>query len=85
VASSHKISNVKVELMGDYREKVKRGWQSLESWLVSPAIIQFAGMRLPVLPLWSKLRSYKSSGLEKDVTKVKEIREVLGRRGDTEG
>jgi len=80
-----RISNVKVEVMGNYEEKVKRQWQSLESRLVSPPIIWFAGMRLPVSPLRAQLLSYESSGLEKDTAKVKEIREVLERRGDTEG
>ena len=76
-----RISNVKVEVMGDYREKVKGEWQNLDSRLVSPAIIQFAGMQLPVSPLRAQLRSYESSGLEKDVTKIKEIREVLEKSG----
>jgi hypothetical protein len=72
-----RISNVKVEVMGNYEEKVKREWQSLESRLASPTIIQFVGMRLPVSPLRAQLLSYQSSGLEKDRAKVKEIRKVL--------
>lgn len=72
-----RINNVKVEVMGDYEEKVKGKWQGFDSRLTSPVMIQFKGMELPVSELSEQLKSYEQSGREKDSGKIEQIRKAL--------
>ncbi|MBA7628548.1 hypothetical protein ES703_36036 [subsurface metagenome] len=78
------VNDVKVEVMGDYQEKIRGKWQDFDSRLTSPVIIHFGEMQLPVSLLRAQLRSYKSSGREQDVAKVAAIRAVLRSRETAE-
>jgi len=77
------VSDVKVEVMGDYREKVKGKWQDSTPRLTSPVIIQLEGMQLPVSPLHAHLRSYESLGQEKNAAKIAAIGAILKSRRTT--
>jgi hypothetical protein len=67
------IQGVKVEVMGDYREKQGIEWVSLSKRLANPKIIEVDGIRIPVSPLDDQLVSYKRSTRPKDVEKVRKI------------
>lgn len=74
------INSVKIEVMGEFREKSKQKWFDSKARLASPVIMQFYGMQLPVSPLLLQLRSYESSAREKDAAKVIAIKAVLSNR-----
>jgi len=78
------INDVKVEVMGDYQEKVRGKWQDFNSRLTSPVIIQFEGMQLPLSSLANQLYSYDSSGRKQDKAKITAIREVLKSRREAQ-
>jgi hypothetical protein len=67
------IQGVKVEVMGDYKEKQGNKWVSLSKRLVNPRIIEVDGMRIPVSPLEDQLISYGRSTRPKDAEKVGKI------------
>jgi hypothetical protein len=67
------IQGVKVEVMGDYKEKQGNKWVSLSKRLVNPRIIEVDGMRIPVSPLEDQLISYERSTRPKDAEKVDKI------------
>jgi hypothetical protein len=67
------IQGVKVEVMGDYRERQGTKWVSLSKRLAKPKIIEVDGMRIPVSPLEDQLVSYRRSTRPKDVEKVRRI------------
>lgn len=71
------INGIKVEVMGDYEEKNKGQWQGFNSRLISPVVIKFEGMALPVSELREQFKSYEQSGREKDAAKIKAIRDTL--------
>jgi SAM-dependent methyltransferase len=72
-----KIKGVKVEIMGNLKEKLGRKWIYLHKGLKSPKIIEFQGMRLPVSPLKEQLKSYSRLGRKKDFIRVKKIKKAL--------
>jgi len=78
------INDVKVEVMGDYQEKVKGKWQDLNSRLTWPVILQFEGMHLPLSALSDQLYSYEALGRKQDKAKITAIREVLKSRQGAE-
>jgi hypothetical protein len=67
------IQGVKVEVMGDYRERQGNKWVSLSRRLVNPKIIEVDGMKIPVSPLEDQLVSYRRTARPKDAEKVRKI------------
>jgi hypothetical protein len=67
------IQGVKVEVMGDYRERQGTKWVSLSRRLANPKIIEVDGMRLPVSSLEDQLVSYRRLKRPKDAEKVRKI------------
>ena len=67
------IQGVKVEVMGDYRERQGNKWVGLSKRLANPKIIEVDGMRIPVSPLEDQLVSYRRSTRPKDAEKVRKI------------
>jgi len=74
-----KIKGVKVEVMGNLKEKLGRKWVYLHKRLKSPKIVEFQGMSLPVSPLKEQLKSYSNLKRKKDSIRVKKIKEVVKR------
>lgn len=69
------IEEVKVEVMGDYKERQDFRWVNLSKRLKNPRIIEVDGIKIPVSPVEDQLRSYRRSKRPKDVEKVKKILE----------
>ncbi len=69
-----KINNTKVEVVGDFKIKIKDKWISRA--LLSKIII-IEGIKIPVTPLKEHIKSYEKLGRKKDIIKIKKIREVL--------
>jgi hypothetical protein len=67
------MQGVKVEVMGDYRERQSTKWVSLSKRLANPKIIKVDGIRIPVSPLEDQLVSYRRSKRPKDGEKVRKI------------
>ena len=72
-----RINEVKVEVMGNLKEKIKGRWRDLSPRLISPKIIKIEGMNLPVSPLKEQLVSYEALGREKDSARVQKIKEAI--------
>jgi hypothetical protein len=72
-----KIDEVKIEIMGNLKEKRGKRWVSFSKRLKSPDFVKIGEIKLPVSPLIDQLRSYEKSGRKKDLIKAKKIREVL--------
>jgi len=72
-----KIKGVKVEVMGNLKEKLGRKWIYLHKRLKSPKIIKIKGMKIPVSPLEEQLKSYSRLGRKKDAFRVKQIKKAL--------
>jgi hypothetical protein len=79
-----RIKDVKVEVIGEFQEKVKGRWHGDDSPLTSPTIIQFEGIQLPVSSLQTELRFYETAGREKDIAKIAAIRTILNNHSETE-
>jgi len=76
-----KINGVKVEIMGNLKEKSGKKWLSLSKRLSSPKIIEIQqGVKLPVSPLEDQLKSYSRLGRKKDLIRVQKIKEALKRQ-----
>jgi predicted nucleotidyltransferase len=67
------IQGVKVEVMGDYREKQGTKWVDLSKRLVDPKIVEVDGMRIPVSSLEDHLVSYRRLGRPKDAEKIRKM------------
>jgi hypothetical protein len=72
-----KIDGVKVEVMGNLKEKRGKKWISFSKRLKSPNFVKIGEIKLLVSPLIDQLRSYEKSGRKKDLIKAKKIREAL--------
>jgi len=72
-----RIKGVKVEVMGNLKEKLGRKWIYLYKRLISPKIVEFGGMRLPVSSLKEQLKSYSRLRRKKDLVRVQKIKEAL--------
>jgi hypothetical protein len=72
-----KIDGVKIEIMGNLKEKRGKKWISLLKRIKSPDFVKIGEIKLPVSPLIDQLRSYEKSGRKKDLIKAKKIREVF--------
>jgi hypothetical protein len=57
-----KVGEVKVEVMGNLKLKLRGRWRSYTHGLRSPPIITIGGMRIPVSSLRSQLRSTRLLG-----------------------
>ena len=73
----YEIDGVKVEVMGDFREKRGNEWVSLNERLLSPVIIEIDGIPIPVSSLKDQIESYEKLGRPKDSERIGKIREVL--------
>jgi len=71
------IDDIKVEVMGDYKEREDEKWISLSRRLRTPKIVEIDGFKIPVSPLEDQLMSYKRSKRPKDAEKVERIRKHL--------
>ena len=67
------IQGVKVEVMGDYRERQGTKWVSLSRRLANPKIIEVDGVRIPVCSLEDHLVSYRRLKRPKDAEKIRKI------------
>jgi hypothetical protein len=72
-----KIDGVKVEVMGNLKEKRGKKWISFSKRVKSPNFVKIGEIKLPVSPLIDQLRSYEKSVRKKDLNKAKKIRETL--------
>jgi hypothetical protein len=72
-----KIDEVKIEIMGNLKEKRGKRWVSFSKRLKSPDFVKIGEIKLPVSPLIDQLKSYEKSGRKKDLIKAKKIKEVL--------
>jgi predicted nucleotidyltransferase len=72
------IEGVKVEVMGDFREKIDNKWVSLNERLISPVIVDIDNVPIPVSTLEDQLLSYEKLGRPKDSERARKIREFLG-------
>ena len=71
--SVFEIQGVKVEVMGDYRERQGTKWVSLSKRLANPKTIEVDGMRIPVSSLEDQLVSYRRLKRPKDAEKIRKI------------
>jgi len=71
------IGGVKVEIMGNLREKVNNRWFSFSKRLISPKIVKFGNISVPVSSLKDQLKSYERGNRKKDLIYAKKIREAL--------
>jgi predicted nucleotidyltransferase len=67
------IQGVKVEVMGDYRERQGTKWVSLSNRLANPKTIEVDGIRIPVSSLEDQLVSYRRLKRPKDAEKIRKI------------
>ena len=67
------IQGVKVEVMGDYRERQGTKWVSLSKRLANPKTIEVDGIRIPVSSLEDQLVSYRRLKRPKDAEKTRKI------------
>lgn len=71
------IGGVKIELMGDLKEKRDGEWFSFCGRLENFKIVEVEGMRLPVSSLGDQLESYSKSERDKDKIKASKIKQVF--------
>jgi hypothetical protein len=71
------IDGIKVEIMGDLREKRRDKWVSLNERLMSPVIIEIDSVPIPVSSLKDQILSYEKLGRPKDSERVRKIRKFL--------
>ncbi|MCC7574853.1 hypothetical protein KO361_04645 [Candidatus Woesearchaeota archaeon] len=74
------INGVKVEIMGDLKEKIDGEWTSLKDRLKRTEYVEVDSFKVPVSPLSEQLVSYEKLGREKDKVKVELIREALNNK-----
>jgi hypothetical protein len=72
-----KINNIKVEVMGELKEKINNKWTSFSDRLKFRRFINIRSMKIPVSDLKKQLKSYKKSKREKDLITAQKIREFL--------
>lgn len=74
------IYGVKVEVMGELKEKIKNRWISLENRLKDNKIIEVKGLKIPVSLLDEQLESYSSSERKKDFVRTRKIKELINEK-----
>jgi len=72
-----KINGVKIEIMGNLKERLKGKWVSLSHRLKTHKIIEIGKMKVPVSNLKDQLKFYSKSSRRKDKIKAQKIKEVL--------
>jgi len=70
-----KIKGVKVEVMGDLKEKRGRKWVSLSNRLKNSSWIKIGEIKIPISQLKDELESYSKLKRKKDKIKIKKILE----------
>ena len=71
------IDGVKVEVMGDFEERVGEEWIPLSERLSSPIMIPLGSMEIPVSSLQDQLVSYQRLGRKEDRVKIDAIKRAL--------
>lgn len=71
------ILGVKVEVMGDLREKISGEWTSLKDRLENVEFVELDFFKVPVPPLDEQLAAYQKLNREKDIEKIKLIQEQI--------
>jgi hypothetical protein len=74
----YEIDGLKVEVMGDFKEKRDNEWFSLEERMLSPVIVEIDGIPIPVSSLENQIVSYEKLKRPKDSKRIDKIREALG-------
>jgi len=75
-----KIKGINVEILAN--RKLGKEQKFLKRELLSRKFIKFGGMKLPVAPLEEELKVYSQLGREKDLIRVKKIKEALKKKND---
>lgn len=73
-----KINEIKVEVMGNLKERIDNKWCSLSKRLI-PKIIKIGELKIPVSSLEEQLAAYEKFGRKKDSIKIQKIKETLKR------
>ncbi len=76
------INGVRVEVMGDLKERVGLEWRDLSHRLSAPKITKVEEVKLPISPLEDQLRSYRALRRRKDLSKIQKIAKALEKSGD---
>ncbi|MFO7836655.1 MAG: hypothetical protein R6V83_08370 [Candidatus Thorarchaeota archaeon] len=71
------IHGIKVQIMGDFKEKRGEKWFSLNNRLESPHMIDIGQGRIPVSTLVDQLESYERLGRHGDAERAQKINEIL--------
>ncbi len=79
-----KINSLKVEVMGNLKEKLNNKWIFVSKRLVSPKTIEIKKMRIPLSDLEELLKAYEKLGRKKDSIRAQRIKEALERRAKTD-
>jgi hypothetical protein len=73
-----KIKNVKVDVMGEFSEKIGKKWVNISKQrLNSHNFIKLGKIKIPVTKLKHHLLSYKILKRKKDIEKIRKIEEFL--------
>jgi hypothetical protein len=73
-----KIKGIEVEILAN--RKLGKEQKFLKRELRSRKFIKFEGMKLPVAPLEEELKVYSQLGREKDLIRIKKIKEALKKK-----
>jgi predicted nucleotidyltransferase len=72
------VKGIRIEVMGNLKEKINGKWSQLLNRLKSHEIIKLESLRIPVSPLKEQLMGYENLRRKKDLSKIKEIKQALG-------
>lgn len=75
--STYIIDNIKIEVMGDYKENRRGEWVSFSERLKKKSYVSLENIIIPVSALKEQLASYELSKREKDALKAGKIRKAL--------
>jgi hypothetical protein len=75
-----KIKGIKVEIFANKEGGKKQKFLKRE--LLFRKFIKFKGMKLPVAPLEEELKVYRQLGREKDLIRIKKIKEALKKKNE---
>jgi hypothetical protein len=75
-----KIKGINVEILAN--RKLGKEQKFLKRELLFRKFIKFEGMKLPVAPLEEELKVYSQLGREKDLIRIKKIKEALKKKNE---
>jgi len=76
------INGIKIEAMGNLKEKIDNVWVSASKRLASQKIIKLNEMEIPVSSLREQIQSYEKLGRKKDCMKIRKIKEALNNESE---